>query len=112
MENLSTYIGIAIGVLPAIAVVIWVKGIEPWRVRVLIAGLALVGIATITVIIMTGFEPMFGVLESAQAIDDDVIASSKKGFQIWSIMFPAVIGAIGANMITSWVQNRLPSQSS
>jgi len=100
-----------VGVLPAFAILINCKGTKSWSLSTLISGLALVALATAMLVLMENYSVLYKLLLEKGKISPDVAETSKNNIKLWSIMFPAIIGAIGANLITSWVQSEKPSDT-
>ncbi|MBJ2345899.1 MULTISPECIES: hypothetical protein [Pseudomonas] len=101
-------LGIVLGVAPAFIILGAVKGMQPWRIWTLIAGLALVIHATLMVGIMTDFVSLFEALQVQGKLTGEIASNAQKHLALWTIMFPAIVGAIGANYLTAWFQSNKP----
>ena len=108
MESLPSMLGIVLGVAPTFIILGAVKGMQPWRIWTLIAGLALVSHATLMLGMMTDFAPLFKILQSQGKLTEEVASNAQKHVALWVIMFPAIVGAIGANYLTAWFQSKKP----
>ena len=53
---------------------------------------------------MNSFQLMYETLEVANKISSKDASSGKSIANIWTVMFPAVVGALGVNILTSWLQ--------
>ncbi len=103
-----SWIGILFCVIPSLLFLFAVKGIEAYRLRTLIIGCTLVLIATYTVGLMTDFQPLIEVLKAHNAMTKSEAQNEKTHVGLWLLIFPAVVGSIGANLITSWFQAKSP----
>jgi hypothetical protein len=103
-----SWIGILFCLIPSLIFLSAVKGVEPYRLRTLIVGCALVLIATYTVGVMTDFQPLIEMLKEHNAMTESEAKNEKTHVGLWLLIFPAVVGSIGANLITSWFQAKSP----
>lgn len=103
--------GLALGVLPGLAVFVFLKSNagEPWRISNFISGWLLVGIATIMVGIITDWGPIFDVLRAQGKISPDDHEKIKSSSAVWLAVFPATFGGIGVNVIVAWLLSKRPS---
>ncbi|WP_139192678.1 hypothetical protein [Pseudomonas sp. NFIX28] len=108
MESLPSMLGVVLGVAPAFIILSAVKGMQPWRIWTLIAGLALVANATLMLGMMTDFAPLFKALQSQGTLTEEVASNAQQHLALWVVMFPAIVGAIGANYLTAWFQSKKP----
>lgn len=108
MENLPTLVGVILGAAPAFIILGLVKGMHPWRIWTLIAGLALVAHATLMLGMMTDFAPLFKALQNQGKLTEEMTSEAEKNIALWVIIFPAIVGAIGANYLTAWFQSKKP----
>lgn len=100
-----------IGILPIIAgfiLLYMVKGNDPWRLSTLLVGMALVGLATLSFSMLTIMSEIFDLLAQKNKIDKTIHVQAKAIVGVWVFFLPAVIGAIGANLITAWVLAKNP----
>ncbi|MNJ26441.1 hypothetical protein D3C77_209240 [compost metagenome] len=108
MESLPSMIGVVLGVAPAFIILGLVKGMQPWHIGTLLAGLALVIHATLMLAVMTDFAPLFIALQRHGTLTEEVALNAQKHLALWTVMFPAIVGAIGANYLTAWFQSKKP----
>ncbi|MCG8524400.1 MAG: hypothetical protein MI744_19525 [Pseudomonadales bacterium] len=109
VENLHIIISISLGLFPAIFVLFWVKGENPWAWESLIAGILLVMIATFHLGIMTNLSDAFPLFAENGHVSEEQVLVALDEIKLWALMFPAVVGAIGANFITGWFQSSRPN---
>ena len=87
----------------ALLVVFYVKRLsDPSSVVTLICGILLVGMGAWA---MNGFDIMrefFDVLHDAKKMNGEQIQQAKHATSLWALMLPAIVAAMGANLITSW----------
>lgn len=87
----------------ALIVVFYVRNLrDPSSVVTLICGILLVGIGAWT---LNGFDIMrdfFDALHNAKEMDGEQFQQAKHATSLWALMLPAVVAAMGANLITSW----------
>ena len=108
--SLASWVGVLFGIVPAIIALSVIKGIEPYRLRTLIVGCVLVLLSTLMLGLMTDFAPVFDVLQQNGSLTEAEVKNEKTDVGLWVIMFPAINGAIGANLITSWFQSKNPNK--
>lgn len=106
--SLVSWVGVLLGLVPSIIALSFIKGIETYRIRTLIVGCILIFISALMLGLMTGFQPMFDVLHQKGSISEANIKKEQTDIGLWLIMFPGIVGAIGANLITSWFQSTSP----
>ena len=83
-----------------------IKGNDPWRLSTLLAGLALVALASFSFGIFSDMTGLSGLL--AQKIDEATHIQAQKVADFWVLVLPVMIGAIGANLITTWFLSKKP----
>lgn len=93
----------------AVLVVFFVKNLrDPSSFWTLISGILLVGIGTWS---LSGFDVMksfFDTLHQANKIDGEQFRQAQEATSVWALILPAVVAAMGANLITSWALFRKP----
>lgn len=93
----------------ALLVVFFVKNLrDPSCAWTLICGILLVGIGAWS---LNGFDIMksfFEVLHQANKIDGEQLKQAQEATSVWTLILPAVVAAMGANLITSWALFRKP----
>jgi hypothetical protein len=87
----------------------FIKGNDPWRLSTLLVGLALVVLAALSFGIFTDMNGLFDLLVQMKKIDEATHTQAKTVAGVWIFIFPAIIGAIGANLITAWFLSKKPS---
>lgn len=96
----------------ALLVVFFVKNLrDPSSAWTLISGILLVGLGAWS---LNGFDIMksfFDVLHQAKKIDGEQFKQAQEATSIWTLMLPAVVAAMGSNLITSWALSRKPSHA-
>lgn len=108
MENFPLIFGVIMGVTPAILVLALVKGHEPWRFTSLLTGIVLISDATFVLGMMTEFSSIFSFLKDRGTMTEEMIMRAQHNSSLWIVIFPAIVGAIGANYITAWFQSKKP----
>ncbi|MGR5145561.1 hypothetical protein ACQKP8_03300 [Photobacterium alginatilyticum] len=88
-----------------IVIIHHIKGLEPWRIKSLFGGIAMLLISTIAVSFLLELQSLNNMLSSLniRLFDDE-----NNRIQIWLFMFPAIVGGIGINVVTSWIQSSKP----
>lgn len=111
MESLPHYYGWAFGVLPGLAMFIFIKSNagEPWRLSNLIAGSVLVGIAIAIFALLTNWEAVAGLLQSTGKINEAELQMTKSSSVLWLVVIPMLFGGVGVNVISGWLQSKRPS---
>lgn len=102
--TITSWVGILFCLVPSLIFLAMIKGVDAYRLRTLIVGCTLVLISTMALGIMTDLKPVIEVLMDRGVISEDEAKNEETEASLWLFMFPAVVGAIGANLITSWFQ--------
>lgn len=110
MDSLPNNIGWILGILPAIAVLVLIKGNagEPWRISNFISGWLLIGLATMMVGLLTEWGTIFEFLKDNGKITQNQHETIKSSSSIWLAVFPATFGGIGVNVVTEWLLSKRP----
>lgn len=108
MENFPLIFGVIMGVAPAFLILTLVKGHEPWRLTSLLTGIALIFDATFVLGMMTEFYSIFSFLKDRGTMTEEMIMRAQRNSSLWIVIFPAIVGAIGANYVTAWFQSKKP----
>jgi len=104
-------VSIFIGIGPALMVLFCSKGEEPWTWGALLTGCILVLIATLHLAVMTDLKEVFPVFAEKGHLTEAEAATAVDEIKLWVLMFPAVVGAIGANYISAWFQSSRPKKA-
>jgi hypothetical protein len=111
LDSLPNILGWVIGILPGLALLIYIKSNsgEPWRFINFISGWLLIGVASIMIGVLTDWLPLFELLQKDGKISEGELENIKSSSAIWLAMFPAVFGGIGVNVISEWLLSKRPS---
>lgn len=111
MDSLPNYFGWILGVLPGLAVLVFIKSNagEPWSFKNFFAGWLLIGIAIFMVGVLTDWGPLFELLKNNGKISEEVHEKVKSSSAIWLAVFPATFGGIGVNVISDWLSAKRPT---
>lgn len=107
MANYPNWAGFFLSILGFLVLFI-IKGNEPWRISNLLIGFILVLLASLSVGMFSDMNGLFDTLVKAQKIDEAAHKDAKTFIGIWVFVLPAVIGSIGANLITAWFLAKKP----
>lgn len=112
MESLPNYFGWTMGVIPGLAIFVFIKSKagEPWRFSNFIAGSALVGIAIAMFILLTNWDNIAGLLLNAGKLNEAERQKIQSSSAIWLVVIPLVFGGVGVNVISGWLQSKRPSK--
>ncbi|RDS82844.1 hypothetical protein DWU98_06790 [Dyella monticola] len=86
------------------------KGNEPWRHSNLLVGIFLVLLASLAFGLFTDMGTLFDLLAQSKKIDQTTHDKAKSIAAVWAFVFPGVIAAIGANLITGWFTSKRSSE--
>lgn len=109
MADYPNYVGYG-SILLGFVFLGFIKGNDPWRLSTLLVGLALVLLAAISFGVFTDMNGLFDLLMKTKQIDEATHTQATKVAGVWIFVFPAIIGAIGANLIAGWFLSKKPSQ--
>jgi hypothetical protein len=104
MIGLENSFGVA-SVVGALAILIGVKGAKPHELTTLLVGVILMAIAAMTAATFSNFAEIAKLLRTKRLIGDFVLDSSLRINNLWVLIYPAFVGAIGVNLLTSWFQS-------
>lgn len=107
MADFPNYVGFAASIL-GFMLLYFIKGNEHWRISVLCVGIMLVFLASFSFWMFTDMHGLFEILAQQKKIDETTGEQAKKIIGVWVFVLPAVIGAIGANLISSWFLAKKP----
>ncbi|MCE8013946.1 MULTISPECIES: hypothetical protein [Billgrantia] len=103
-------IGWSLGVFPAIAVMIFAyynRG-ELWRISNLLSALLLIGLAVMMVGLLGDLVATAEHLHSSGRIEQGVFQQLQTSGAIWLLLFPAVVGGVGVNLLSSFLTSKKP----
>ncbi|MEQ3681610.1 MULTISPECIES: hypothetical protein [Gammaproteobacteria] len=104
MDSLPNWASFLTAFIPALIVLSFYKGIDVNSKKALACGVSLLIIATANLALMSNFESMYEALASSSKFAPEELASGKYSTSLWAVMFPAIVGALGVNILTSWLQ--------
>ncbi len=108
MSALVNWIGLFMGVLPLVVVVILYKEGKPQYHGLWIFGGLMIMIAALLFVILSGLPSIIEQLNSEGKVSNTEFQSSKENIALWAYIGPAVIAAIGANLITEYILRDKP----
>ena len=111
MLNISNDLGMAIGVLPAFAVLMWIKSNagKPWCFSNFLASIALIGIAIVLFNSFLNWEGIYELLKAKGEISVGEHEKIKSSSASWLALFPAIFGGIGVNVFSEWLLSKRPA---
>lgn len=94
----------------ALLVVFFVKNLrDPSSVWTLLGGILLVGIGAWSLNSFDIMKNFFEALHQANKMNGEQFKQAQEATSVWTLILPAVVAAMGANLITSWALFRKPS---
>ncbi|ENY6498338.1 hypothetical protein [Vibrio parahaemolyticus] len=110
MSDLVHWFGLGLGFIPVYMIIDTAKGLEQGSTKNLWCGLGLIVVAVVMLAAMNNLTDTFDFLLEKGKITETDQASAKFSSTIWAIMFPAVVGALGVNLVTAWIQAPCPEK--
>lgn len=112
LQSMPHYFGWALGVIPGLVSFTSIKfhAGEPWSLRNLSAGCALIGIAISMFVLLTNWEDVVVLLQNAGKITAAEHQVSKSSSALWLIVIPLVFGGVGVNVVSAWLQSKRPPE--
>ncbi|WP_146230220.1 hypothetical protein [Burkholderia vietnamiensis] len=107
MADLGNSFGIA-SLIGAIVILIGVKGAKPYSVTTFVAGAVLVMVAATTASTFSHFEVIAKALNLQHRLSDRALEESLRINSLWVLIYPALVGAMGVNLLTTWFQSSKP----
>ena len=104
MDSLPNWASFLTAIIPTLIVLSIYKGSDVTGKKSLACGVTLLIIATGNLALMSNFEYMYEVLASSSNFTSEELATGKYSTSLWAVMFPAIVGALGVNILTSWLQ--------
>lgn len=108
MADYANYVGYVLSLL-GFVLLGFIKGNDPWRLSTLLVGMALVVLASLSFGMFADMNGLFDLLAQKNKIDEATHIQAKTVAGVWVFVLPAVIGAIGANLISAWFLAKKPS---
>jgi glucan phosphoethanolaminetransferase (alkaline phosphatase superfamily) len=108
VENYPNFVGLLLAVLSVILLFL-IKGSDHWRISVLIVGVLLIILAALSFGVFTDMGGLFDLLSEVKKIDEPTHRIAKTAASIWVVILPAIQGAVGANLISSWFLSKKSS---
>jgi phosphatidylglycerophosphate synthase len=105
MGNLPNWVSFLTAIIPTLIILFMYKGYDINSKKALACGVMLLITATANLALMTNFQEMYEVLKLSPKVTQDELATGIYSASLWSVMFPAIVGALGVNIITSWLQS-------
>ncbi|RDS85065.1 hypothetical protein DWU98_03775 [Dyella monticola] len=110
MTAFENWIGFGLCIL-GVVLLKFIKGKEPWRYGNLLVGIALVLLASFAFGLFVDMGTLFDLLAQSKKIDQTMHDRAKSIAGVWAFVFPGVVAAIGANLITGWVTSKGPANA-
>ena len=110
MDSLSNNLGIVLGVIPGLVALTVIKfnAGKPWCLPNLLSGMALIGISVFLLITFADWEGIFELMKSKGVMSAGEHEKNKSTLAVWLVMFPAVFGGIGVNVLSEWLLTKRP----
>ncbi|WP_322089453.1 hypothetical protein [Burkholderia sp. BCC1999] len=107
MVELGNSFGIA-SLIGAIAVLFGVKGVKPYSFTTFLVGAGLVIVAAKTAATFSNLEVLAKALHLQHRLSDKALEESLRVNSLWVLIYPALVGAMGVNLLTAWFQSSKP----
>lgn len=107
MGNLEHSYGIA-SIAAAFTFMFAAKGSKPHEFTTLLVGVLMIGLAAIAAATFSDFLVIAQVLDLKKALGAHELENASRINNLWVLIFPAVAGAMGVNLVTSWIQSSRP----
>lgn len=95
-------------VVGAVGILIGVKGAKPHSVLTLVVGVFLIVIAAGAAAVFSNFDVMAKTLNLKSIVNTPDLDASLRVSSLWTLIYPALVGALGVNLLTSWFQSSKP----
>jgi hypothetical protein len=107
MADLVNAFGIA-SVIGAAVVLVAAKGAKPYSFTTLLAGVGLVTVAATTASTFSNLEVIAKALHLQHRLSDGALEDSLRVNSLWVLIYPALVGAMVINLLTTWFQASKP----
>lgn len=107
MVDLVNAYGIG-SVMGAVVVVACAKGAKPYSFTTLLAGAGLIIVAATTASTFSSLEMIAKSLHLQHRLSDGALEDSLRLNGLWVLICPALVGAMGINLLTTWFQASKP----
>lgn len=108
MASLTNVVGYML-CLVAFALLGLVRGNDPWRISTLVVGVMMVVFGTFALGMFGDLVVFFDTAHELRGMDETAREQGKAATQLWMFAFPAVVLAIGANLLTAWILSKKPN---
>lgn len=84
---------------------------DPSSHWILFYGILLVGLGAWSLNGLSIMKSFFDFLSQAKKMDVEKLQQAQQATALWTLILPAVVAAMGANLITSWSLSKKPNSS-
>jgi hypothetical protein len=99
-----------VSLISAFALLMGIKAAKPYQFITLLVSLVLIAFAVLSASTFSNYEAMAKILNIRHRMSDDALQEALRVNDLWVLIYPALIGASGVNLLTSWLQSRKPEQ--
>lgn len=107
MADLGNSFGIA-SLIGAVVILVGVKGAKPYSATTFVSGAVLIMIAATTASTFSHFEVIAKALNLQHRLSDRALEEGLRINSLWVLIYPALVGAMGVNLLTTWFQSSKP----
>lgn len=107
MVSLGHAFGV-VSLIPVVAALICNKGCKPYQHMTLFLGCFLVFSAAMTASTFSNLNYLAKLLDAKHMLRKHTLDQSDRAANLWLLIYPAIVGAFGVNLLTSWFQSSRP----
>jgi hypothetical protein len=107
--SLENWFGVS-SLIAALVFLSLVKGSKPYELTTLLVGSFLLAVAASTAATFSNFAVIAKLLNAKRLIGTHAFDDSLRINSLWVLIYPAFVGAMGVNLLTSWFQSSKPKE--
>jgi hypothetical protein len=104
MIGLENSFGIS-SLIGAVGILFGVKGAKPHSFTTFLVGAGLITVAATTASTFSNLEVIAKWLHFHHRLSDSALDDSLRVNDLWVLIYPALVGALGVNLLTAWFQS-------
>ncbi|MGF6409397.1 hypothetical protein [Paraburkholderia sp. MM5482-R1] len=107
MIRIENSVGL-VSLIATVSMLIALKGSKPHQFITVLVGTFLIAFAAMTAATFSNFEAIAKILNLKHKLSDNALEESLRINSLWVLIYPALVGALGVNLLTSWFQSSKP----
>lgn len=99
-----------ISLIPVVVVLVCNRGCKPHEFMTPFLGCFMVFSAVMTASTFSNLNDLAKLLDAKHMLGQHSLDQSNRAANLWLLIYPAMVGALGVNLLTSWFQSKRPTR--